>query len=121
MITKKSKFINLCCNGNLAACKAFYELNTDINISAENECAFRWACSNGYLVIAKWLLKIKSDINISAENEYAFRWACYKGHFNVVRFLKHYVPYYDYKYVLNLNYCRKIELIWRSVELWDLV
>ena len=31
----------------------------DINISAKDEWAFRWACSFGHLEVAKWLLSLK--------------------------------------------------------------
>ncbi len=37
--TKEEKFINLCHNGNLTLCKAFYAKNPDINISVQNEYA----------------------------------------------------------------------------------
>lgn len=58
-----------------------------INISAEDEYAFRYACRNGYLNVAQWLLQIKPTINISAKNDYAFKWSCSFGHLNIVQWL----------------------------------
>lgn len=70
------QFINFCSNGYLIDAINFLQVNPHINISAENESAFRYACFNENLDVAKWLLEIKPTINISAENEEAFRWAC---------------------------------------------
>ena len=38
------------------------EIKPDIHISAENECAFRWACRNGHLSVARWLVELKPEL-----------------------------------------------------------
>lgn len=58
-----------------------------INISYENDYAFRFACVEGHLGVAQWLLSIKPDINISANNEHAFKYTCFKGHLEVAQWL----------------------------------
>ena len=58
-----------------------------INVSAEDNQAFRYACSNGHLEVAKWLLTVKSDVNISEYNEHAFRSACHSGHQEIAKWL----------------------------------
>jgi len=82
----QEQFTNACEGGDLEKAKELLENNPNINISAENEQAFRWACYNGQLHVAKWLLSLK-NIDISTENELAFRWACYNGHLHVVQWL----------------------------------
>jgi hypothetical protein len=78
----ETQFIDLCQKGDLIGLKQLLQLHPDINISADNEKAFRNACLSGQLHVCKWLLQVKPDINISALNEYAFRYACYNGHLN---------------------------------------
>ena len=58
-----------------------------IDISMEDELAFRYSCEKGNLELAKWLLKIKPNINISACGEYAFRWACAEGYLKIAKWL----------------------------------
>ena len=48
--------------GHLKVAKWLLEVKPDINISADNESAFRNVCQEGHLEIAKWLLKVKPDI-----------------------------------------------------------
>jgi len=74
----------------------------DIDISAENDYAFRWACYNGHLEVAQWLLIKKQDINISFDNHFAFRNACINGHLEVVKWLQSLSPEkYSFKIVEN--------------------
>jgi hypothetical protein len=73
-----------------------------INISPDNEHAFRCACENGHLELAQWLYQIKPTINISAYNEEAFRLACSYGHFDVAQWLQSLTPYGLY-YTFEVN------------------
>ena len=71
------RLFKYCENGQLDKVKELYNLYpNNINISANEEKAFRLACKYGHLDIAKWLLEVKPDINISANVEKAFRHAC---------------------------------------------
>ena len=58
----------------------------NINISYNDECAFRHACYNKQLDIAKWLLNVNPDIHISVFND-AFQQSCRMGHLDVVEWL----------------------------------
>ena len=49
----------VCSWGQLNVAKWLLKIKPDIDISAENDHAFREACKNGHLQIAKWLLEIK--------------------------------------------------------------
>jgi ankyrin repeat protein len=80
-------FINACNRGNLMEAQQVYQLNPNMNISANDEHAFRLACFNGHLDVCQWLLLISPNIHISAKNEYAFRWACENGHLHVAQWL----------------------------------
>ena len=125
------EFITYVKNGKLDEAKAFYARHLDIDISANDELAFRSACIHGHLDVAKWLLEIKPDINISANNEWAFRVACYHDHLIVAKWLlaikpdidiseynnsafnnsdliirkllTHYIPYYDAECIKTIN------------------
>lgn len=68
-------FSIICEIGKLQMVQWLYSKHPGINISWENESAFRNACCNS-LEIAKWLLEIKPDIQITANNHEAFRTAC---------------------------------------------
>ena len=102
-------FIEACGKGDLKKAKEIFEKG-NINIYADNECAFRWACENGHLEVAKWLIEISetklicgssaiasqvdSDprsrsriIDIHACDENAFRYACWYGHLHIAKWL----------------------------------
>ncbi len=63
------------------------EIKPDIDVSAWNEYAFRFACLNGHLQVAQWLLEIEPDIDVSAKNEFAFQHTCENGHLGVAQWL----------------------------------
>ena len=68
-----SQFIYACKEGNLKLAQQLLQNNPNIDISYQNEYAFRMACQTGQLHVAQWLLKVKPTINISAWNEDAFK------------------------------------------------
>ena len=105
---QEKKFQQLCISGNFDQVKEFLKENPEIDISADNEYAFRDACRNGHLEIAKWLVEIKPiyksgsgylkvikwllkednpSIDISAIDDEAFRYACKHGHLEVAQWL----------------------------------
>ena len=102
----EKNFIKLCIKGDLIGAQNLLRLNPTINISDQNESAFRVACLNGHLKLAQWLFKVKPDIDISAENEFAFRWACANGHLQVCQWLQSLKPYL---YVINYDENGKIK------------
>ena len=51
----QSQFQNACKNGNLEEAKILLQNNPNINISADNEWAFKLACEKGHLEVAQWL------------------------------------------------------------------
>ena len=72
-------------NGHLEVSKFLLEVNPNINISIDNEAAFRYTCQNGHLEVAKFLLLVKPDIcNI---NENVFIEVCSFGHLEVAKWL----------------------------------
>ena len=81
-------FSNACENGYLNVARWLLYIKSDINISDEEDYAFRYACQNGHLNVAQWLFSVKPDINISAENEHAFCWACENDRLDMVEWLK---------------------------------
>ena len=95
--------------GDLTKLQEFYRLNSDIDISANNEYVFRYACQNNHLGVAKWLLEIKPDINISTDNEEAFRYACQNGHLEVTKWLLEIKP--DIQNDIYHLYCNENEYI----------
>ena len=48
--------------------KWLLQIQPNINISAENDEAFRDACENGHLDVAQWLCTINSSYQIQTEN-----------------------------------------------------
>lgn len=79
--------INACENGELEVVKRLLQIKPYIDISYDNENAFRTACTNGHLEIAQLLLQIKPNIDISAENNFSFVRACYYNHLEVAQWL----------------------------------
>jgi hypothetical protein len=80
-------FKNACYNGHLELAMHLKNKYPKINISIDDEFAFRYACTNGHLDVAKWLYEVKPDINVSANNEHAYRYACYYKHNAVIKWL----------------------------------
>jgi len=72
---EKVDFWQACLNGHLFIAQWLWEIKPDIDISAENEHAFRYACDNGHLSVAQWLWETKPDIYISA-SKHAFCLDC---------------------------------------------
>ena len=81
-----SLFVNACRQGNLLLVKVLSYIPF-VDISTDNDFAFRMACAYGHLKLAQWLLQVKPDINISAHNEDAFCNACLVGHLEVAQWL----------------------------------
>ncbi len=69
-----------------------YLIKPELNISVNEEDAFRFACFNGHLIVAQWLYSIKPDLNISVRNDFAFRGACFWGHLIVAQWLMQIKP-----------------------------
>ena len=109
-------FMILCSKGNLQKAMKMYNLNKNIDISYENNYAFRWSCRNGHLNVANWLSKMviltqyqidmsfawscemgeydimlwlyeTYSVNINGLDNYGFSWSCINGHLNVVKWL----------------------------------
>jgi len=74
-------------NDNIEISKWLLKIKPDIDISRNEEKAFRNACTFGKLNIAKWLLEIKPDINIVILNNFAFVFSCIENHIEVVQWL----------------------------------
>lgn len=110
-ITTQLYFVTLCSRGDLLEAQQYLQLHPDIDISANDEHAFRQACSNGHLEVAQWLIQISKergqDIDISARDELAFRWACVKGHLVVAKWLLQIKP--------DINISVKNDEIFRDV------
>jgi len=88
-------FIYDCFYGHLAVAQWLYQIKPAIDISAQNEYAFRKACFYGHLAVAQWLYQIKPTIDISAQNEEAFRYACGLGHLDIAQWLYQIKPTID--------------------------
>jgi ankyrin repeat protein len=96
----EKQFIQLCRIGNLDNIIHFYENNSNINISSDNELAFRVACENGHFEIAKWLLSISPNIDIHTKDSYAFCYSCESGYLEIAKWLFSLNPnisLYDYE------------------------
>ena len=63
------------------------KIDISIDISMEDELAFRYSCEKGNLELAKWLLEMKPNIDISALSDYSFRLACCNGHLHIAKWL----------------------------------
>jgi len=80
-------FIIVCELGEWKMAQWLYSTHPGINISINDEYAFRNACCSGYLEIAQWLLEIKPDLRITANNDEAFRNACMSRKHEVAKWL----------------------------------
>jgi hypothetical protein len=58
----EKEFIELCSEGDLIGAKQLLQLNPDINISAEDDYAFRGCCIKKYLDVAQWLQSLKPHL-----------------------------------------------------------
>jgi hypothetical protein len=63
-----------------------------INISIQDEYAFRFACTNGHTEIVKWLTIIKPTIDVSAINDWGFRSAYSRGFIDILYYLANFDP-----------------------------
>ena len=97
-----------CYEGHLKIAIQLLEIKPDIDISIENDYAFRMACQEGHIKVAKWLFKINSYINISIENDYAFRMSCIRGNIKIIKWIYKLNPfiYMDEEYYFN-NACKE--------------
>ena len=67
------QFCTACYFGHLTIAKLILQNNPDINISAQNNSAFRYACERGHLKTAEWLRTLKPflyTITYTADGEY---------------------------------------------------
>jgi hypothetical protein len=80
-------FLYMCKNGHLEEAIKLLEINSNIDISANDDIAFGLSCSHGHLKVAQWLFAVKPTIDISAVNEYPFRAACVGGYLDVAKWL----------------------------------
>ena len=55
------------------------QLKPSLNISIDNEYAFKCACDNGHIEVVNFLLEKKPTIDISIDGEYCFKAACENG------------------------------------------
>jgi hypothetical protein len=91
----ENTFIHACSKGYIEVAQWLYQIKPTLNISAENEYAFRMACINGHLQVAQWLYPIKPTLDISQYDEEAFRMACYNGHLEMAQWLYQIKPTLD--------------------------
>lgn len=76
-----------CLRGNKSLVESIYMRNSEIDLSREDEKAYRWACRNGHLEVVRWLLSVKPDINLMAQNDYAWLMVCRNGHLELAKWL----------------------------------
>ena len=93
--TKLFKY--MCKNGHLEDAQHILEVYPTIDISDNNEYAFRIACCCDHLQIAQWLYEMKPTLDISADDESAFQFACQNGHLEVAQWL------YQVKPTINIS------------------
>lgn len=94
-INLQEAFQIACENGHLPIVRWLYnksvELNSPINIHAENEYVFQCACWESHLPVVKWLydksVELGSPINIHVEKDSVFEMACYSKSFKIVKWL----------------------------------
>ena len=68
------QFCTACYFGHLTIAKLILQNNPDINISAQNNSAFRYACERDHLKVAEWLRTLKPFlyiINYNTDDRYS--------------------------------------------------
>jgi len=80
-------FQKACKNFNQELAQCIFQIDPSIDVSFDNELAFRSACISGNIDFAKWLLSIKPSINIRKFEEYAFRYSIKNKHWDIAKWL----------------------------------
>lgn len=80
-------FQNYCRTGAFEDAKQYLMENPNIDISADNEHAFKLCCMSGNLDFARWLLNVKEDIDISVDEDVIFRMCLWCNKLNMIEFL----------------------------------
>ena len=62
-------FSNACWCGHLEVAKWLLQVKPDINISIDNEYAFRWTCANRQLNVAEWLQSLNPYLYVIEYDE----------------------------------------------------
>ena len=62
--TRRNIFLWACKNGHLDAAKWLLTVETDIDVRAQDDLAFRLACEEGHLDVAQWLISISISVGI---------------------------------------------------------
>lgn len=113
---------NLCRYSKLNILKLLLTHYTTIDISANNELAFKFACLNGHLKMAKYLLKKKPDIRIDIDGDTIYTSICVQNKINIVKLFQklNFNKYYakivdgkimDYKIIRNKIVDNKINCL----------
>jgi hypothetical protein len=87
LVTQLDDVFSSVCSKNHEMATWIYSNYPTVNVSANNEHAFRIACWYGKLEIAQWLYSIRPTLDVSALKEEAFCSACHNGHLHVVQWL----------------------------------
>ena len=87
-----SKLQSYCSKGNLEKLKKLYNSVPDLNISDDDEHAFRLASRKNHIHIMKQLLEWKPNIDISANSEEVLINCCHYGYSEMLLYLKEIKP-----------------------------
>lgn len=81
-------FLDECRKGRFTEATHLYiESDEWIDLSYDNECAFRYACKHGSLEFVQWLLQQNHLMDMSIDHYRAFRVACSCGHLTIAKWL----------------------------------
>jgi hypothetical protein len=89
------QLINYCQGGLLDRLNYLYLENPGINLSKNNEEAFRTACCAGDIYVVRQLITWKPDIDISALNWEGLRMSIMYGNLDIIKF------YFEREYTLK--------------------
>ena len=84
-MNNQGRFDNACRTGNIKLTKELINLD-NVDPSARNNYAIRWASENGHYNIVRLLLN-DPRVDPSDADNWAIFWASYYGHYNIVRLL----------------------------------